>query len=225
LTKIAGASIIKLKKIERIMIMLINKELCKECGACITECPSKAIVKNDAGEYSIDSLLCTECEACLDIECIRHCKFNAIVGEDGKVPEYDRTKRLLSNHIAYLVAIMGDRGRTGHFPIDNREWIAFRKLIAAAFTDPELKIRIVYGYDDICIGCKRKQGDCIEAAGGLAFAQLGIEPGTVMRFWDMIQLIEDKYSMPFLKKCGYSDEFINCVRTFVSPDAKMLTNE
>ena len=205
--------------------MIINKDLCKKCGKCVAECANKAIGKNSEEGYAIDRLLCTDCVDFSDIECIRHCKFKAITQEDGTIPEIDTTRRLLSNHIPWLIAIMGDRGNTGRFPVDNREYKEFRKLIAAAFIDPELKIRITYGFDDICISCPRKQEGCREAPGGAAFERLGIEPGTVMRLWDVVKLVEDKYSVSFLKQYGYDDEFINCIRTFVSPDAKMLTNE
>ena len=45
-----------------------------------------------------------------------------------------------------------------------------------------------------------------------------------MKFWNVIQLFEDKYSVPYLKEQGLDDEFIGCVCTFMSPDAKMLSN-
>jgi len=207
--------------------MIIDKNLCKKCGKCIIECSNKAISKNNDGDYFIDQTLCINCSDCSDIECIRYCKFNAITKDDGTVVEFDTTPRLLSGHIPYVAAIMGDRGKTGLFPLDNREWKEFRKLIAAAFTDTELKIRIVYGNDDICSGCPRKQAGCKEGPDGAHFKRLGIEPGTVIKFWDLMEIFEDKYSMQFMKDNLYSinDVFLDCVRTFVSPDAKILTNE
>jgi len=205
--------------------MIINKELCKKCGKCVTECSNKAIVRSVEGSYSIDQSLCTDCADCSDIECIRMCGSSAITREDGTIPAIDRTPRLLSNHVTYLMAIMGDRGNSGRFPTDNREWREFRKHISAAFTDPDFKIRITYGFDDICVGCPRKQEGCKELAGGYVFERLGIEPGAVLRLWDVVRLFEEKFSVPLLKQQGFDDEFINCIRTCVSPDAKFLTNE
>jgi hypothetical protein len=123
-----------------------------------------------------------------------------------------------------MIAIMGERGNTPIFPVNHSEYKAFRKLIAAAFSDPGLKVRVVYGFDDICTSCPRKQEGCGEAPGGIGFERLGIEPGTIIRLWDLIQLFEDKYSIPFLKQYGYKDDFIGWICTFVSPKAKMLTN-
>ena len=208
--------------------MLIDKNLCKKCGKCVPECGNKAINKNESGDFFIEQSLCTECADCLDIECIRYCKSNAIKRKDGTIVEFDTTPRLLSGHIPWMLAIMGDRGKTGRFPVDNREYNAFRKLISKAFINPDLKIRVVYGWDDICGGCPRKQAGCKEPSGSVNFKQLGIEPGEVMRFWDLIQLVENNYSMKFMRNQQpdyIDDEFISCIRTFVSPDAKILTNE
>ena len=205
--------------------MVINNDVCQKCGKCVIECANIAIRKNDDGNYIIDPSLCNNCKDSLDIECIRHCTFKAITHEDGTVPEFDTTKRLLSNHVAWIIAIMGARGNTTRFPVDNREWKEFRKLIASAYIDPDLKIRIVYGHDDICITCGRKQTGCRESAGGPCFERLGIEAGTIIKFWDLVKLVEDKYSLSFLKQFDYDDEYLACFRTFVSPDAKFLSNE
>jgi len=207
--------------------MIINNELCKKCGRCITECANKAISKTDGGEYIIDQSVCTDCSHASDIECIRMCKFDAITKKDGTIPEIDRTARIIANHIPYLIAIMGDRGNSGRFPVDNKEWAAFRKMSAAAFTNPDMKIRIIIGNDDICVGCAKKQEGCWSGPQEEVFERLGIKPGAKMRFWDMIQLIEDKYSAEFVKKVDYNldDEFIGWMRTFLSPDAKFFINK
>ena len=207
--------------------MIINKDLCKKCGKCVPECGNRAISKNDAGEYAIDQSLCTDCSDCTDIECVRYCKFNAITKKDGSPVEFDPTARILSGHIPWMLAMMGSRGKTGRFPIEHREYQEFRKLIASAFTNPDLEIRVVYGWDDICGGCQNKT-KCKEGPGGPHFERLGVKPGEVIRFWDLIQLVEDKYSLQFIKRQQpdhIDDEFLGCIRTFVSPDAKMLTND
>ena len=204
--------------------MLIDKALCIKCEKCIIECPNKAIRINGEGEIYIDRSLCTDCIDFSDIECIRVCDYKAITREDGTIPEIDRTPRLLSGHIPWAIAIIGDRGLSGRFPVDNREWGEFRKLIAAAIIDPDLKIRIVYGVDDICISCPAKQTGCREAPGSITFERLGLEPGAVIRFWDAVRLVEDNYSTAFLKERNFEDIVIDCICKGVTPGAKILTN-
>ena len=122
--------------------MVIQKDLCKGCGKCITECCKGAIDKDGDGKYFIDQSLCVNCEHIFDIECIRVCRNKAITRNDGTVPEFDTTTRLWSEHLPWMVAIMGERGRTGRFPVGVLEWDLFRKIIAAAFLDPDLKVRL-----------------------------------------------------------------------------------
>ena len=213
--------------------MIINKDLCTKCGICVSECINKAIGVDDSGDYLIDQALCNNCKELYEIECIRVCNTNAITHEDGTIPEINREWRILSGHVPWMIAIMGDRGKSGFFPIDNREYRMFRKLISDAFTNPDLLIRIVYGNDDMCVTCAKKQEGCREPEGGAVFKRLEIKPGTLMKFWDLIGLVEDKFSIPFLNEFfrpayhtdEFNDNFVESICRFVSPDAKMLTNK
>jgi ferredoxin len=206
--------------------MIINNELCNGCKRCIAECYKGAIGINEAGNYVIDAALCNNCKDLFDIECIRVCAPRAITREDGSALDFNPTRRLRFEHLAWLIAIMGERGG-GNFPLGNQEWDAFRKIISAAFLNPELKVRLSKNFDDVCIGCHRKQeAGHPEKCGNdddVCSERLGVPPGTVMKLWDVIKLVEDKYSIPFLKQ-WYKDDFIGWFRTFVSPDAKILTN-
>ena len=208
--------------------MIISKDLCKKCGLCAPECEYSAIGINDDGDYAIDQSLCTNCKGCLDIECIRVCKYKAITTNDGSVPEIDTTTRILSDHISWFIAIMGARGNDAKLfpPGQGREWTAFRKLIGKANANPEMNIRITYGYDDICRGCPGKKTGCRERQQPyhIILDRLGVEAGAVINVWDLVKLYEDKFSVPFMKDFGYGDDIIECVRTFLSPDAKFHTN-
>ena len=207
--------------------MIINKDLCKKCGLCVSQCENSAIDLDGDGNYIIDQSKCTNCEGLSDIECIRLCKFKAITDENGVVPEFDTTPRLLSYHITWLIAIMGARGNTERFPIDNREWAAFRKFIGEIYKNPDMKVRITHSYDDICFECPNRQKGCRVAQQhySIIFNRLGIEPGAIMNIWDLVKLYEDKYSIPFMKEYGHDEALIECVKTFVSPDSKFLTND
>ena len=205
--------------------MIIKNELCNKCGRCIAECPKAAISKDNAGNYKINAELCNNCEYMFDVECVRVCKPNAITLNNGLPMEYDRTWRLRSEHLIWLMAVMGSRGN-GAFPAGNLEWDNFRKLISAAFVNPDLKVRLTKNFDDICIGCHKKQipghpegcGD----ADDVCFRRLGVKPGTVMKLWDVVQLVEDTYSLPFV--ASYPDYVLNNFLAFVSPQAKLRSN-
>ena len=218
--------------------MVIQKELCKGCGKCITECSKAAIRKDDEGKYFIDQDLCVNCEHIFDIECIRVCRSKAITHKDGTVPEFDKTTRLRPEHLPFLIAIMGERGRTGRFPVGILEWDLFRKIISAAFLNPDLNVRLTKVFDDVCTGCVRKAepGHVEKSAkdDDIYLELLGLEPGTIIKFWDLINLFEDKCAMSFLKSRYikappnqrpdmWQEEFLSSIRTFVSPDAKMLS--
>jgi Pyruvate/2-oxoacid:ferredoxin oxidoreductase delta subunit len=209
--------------------MLIRKELCNRCGKCVAECPKAAINKNGSDSYLIDAGLCNDCKDIFDIECIRVCEPKAITRADGTVPAFDTTWRLRPEHIAWAMAIMGERGKSERFRVGIKEFDEFRKLIAAAFIDPDFKVRLTKNFDDNCIGCPRKQEIGHPEKCGrdddVCFQRLGLEPGIIIRFWDVIQLVEDKYSIQFMKQWKlYDDAFFGWFRTFVSPDAKVLTN-
>ena len=209
--------------------MKIQRDLCSKCGRCVIECHKHAISKDGEGNYLIDISLCDNCGSMSEIECIRFCPPRAITREDGTIPDFDPTWRLRAEHIHWAVAIMGDRDR-GTFPADNREYSVFRKMIAAAMINPNMKIRVVQGFDDICAACPTKAE---HAAGCMDMDKVycdkfGIEPGTVMGFWDAVRMVEDRLSIPFLREkltfLDYCGAFLESLRTFVSPDAKLLTN-
>ena len=48
---------------------------CVNCGACVSECPTEAIVE-DGGKHTIDPGKCTDCGAC-----VGSCPTEAIVQE------------------------------------------------------------------------------------------------------------------------------------------------
>jgi hypothetical protein len=162
-----------------------------------------------------------------EIECIRVCEPKAISRKDGTVPEFDPTWRLRSGHLSWMVALMGERGETGIFPVGVQDYDVFRKLIAAAFINPDFKVRLSRTFDENCIGCPRKQEaghpEKLTGVDEASFEKLGVPPGTVMRFWDVIKLFEEKFSMPFIRRF-HDERFVDWIRIFVSPDAKILTN-
>ena len=49
-------------------------DVCKACGACITECPVEAI--SEGAIYTIDADLCVDCGSCASV-----CPNDAIVAE------------------------------------------------------------------------------------------------------------------------------------------------
>lgn len=208
--------------------MLINKALCNGCAKCVAECHNAAIKKDIEDNYYIDASVCTNCEDIFDIECIRVCPTDAITSNDGTVPEIDRTPRVRSEHLLWFMAVIGSMGR-GQFPLGVGEWDAFRRIIAAAYLDPDIEVRLTKNFDDNCQGCptKRASGH-VELCGNLddaCFERLGVKPGAVMRLWDAVQLVEDKFSIPFIRGLGVmSEDVISCFVKFVAPDAKVLSN-
>jgi ferredoxin len=201
--------------------MIINKEACRSCGKCALECPKKAISQDSDGKFIIDPNYCVDCKDIMDVECVRVCVFRAITKNDGTAQEFDSTRRLMTAHLNYIIAVMGDRGY-GHFPASTEKWAPFRKMIAAAYQDIDMKIRLSRHFDDMCIGCPSKSipghAEADAETSDAFFEVLGIEPGTVMRFWDAVRLAEEKYSMPFLKRITYP-ELIECYCRFVAPDS------
>jgi ferredoxin len=212
--------------------MIINKDLCNGCGECITECPYKAIIKDNAGEYIIDAKLCNNCQDLGDIECIRVCASNAIIFNDGAFPEFDKMWRVRPEHLIWIMALIGSRGSHDNWKyiIGHPQWDCKRKMAADAILDPELKIRFVRSYDDICIKCGAKQEPGHPEVSGkvddLCYAKLGVNPGTVLRFWDAVKMIEEKFSLAFIRTLTpIPDDIFSDFLKFVSPDAKVLTNE
>jgi Pyruvate/2-oxoacid:ferredoxin oxidoreductase delta subunit len=208
--------------------MRINRDLCNGCEKCVAECPKAAISKDNAGNFTIDAQLCDNCVNYFDIECIRICEPKAITQEDGTISEFDATWRIRSEHLIWLMAVMGSKGN-GQFPVGHIHWDPFRKLIIAAYRNPDLKVRLTKNFDDNCIGCSAKQAaGHPEHCGELddaCFAKMGVEPGMIMRLWDAVQLVEDKFSILFIKELGsISDSVLENFLLFVAPNAKVLTN-
>lgn len=52
----------------------IDPELCKACGVCIKDCPTKAITGAKKVAHVIDTALCIKCGKCFDV-----CKFDAVI--------------------------------------------------------------------------------------------------------------------------------------------------
>jgi NAD-dependent dihydropyrimidine dehydrogenase PreA subunit len=204
--------------------MVIIGNLCDGCGKCVAECPKSAIVKS-SGVYAIDAGLCDNCDHYFDVECVRVCDENAITRDDGTIPVIEREWRLRSEHLIWLIAVIGSRGN-GTFPAGILEWDAFRRLISAAIIDPGLKVRLTRDFDDICAGCPRKtelgHPENNGRADAACFDRLGIEPGTVMRLWDAVKLVEDTYSPSFIG--SYPDYVLRNFYAFLSPDAKFHHN-
>jgi len=173
--------------------------------------------------------LCTGCEDVFDIECVRVCAPKAITCHEGIIIECDTTWRLRSEHLIWLIAIMGTRDGK-QFPVGSVEWDGFRKLASALYKDPDLKVRLTKNFDDNCINCPVKQqpghAEDMGRLDDICYQRLGIEPGTVMRLWDLIQLFEDTFSIKFIKELGsVSDKVLERVLRFISPDAKFFTND
>ena len=206
--------------------MRINRDLCDGCGKCVVECPKTAIISDDTGKYRVDESLCNDCGDMFDIECIRFCAEKAITADDGTIPEFDTICRIRSEHLLWFMSLIGSKGNDLY---KSSHWNAFRKIVSAAYLDPDLKVRLTKNIDDTCAGCltKQKPGhveECREKD-DVCFERLGIEPGTVMRLWDAVQLVEDKFSIPFIKEHNLiGGDFFDCFLAFVSPDAKVLTN-
>ena len=207
--------------------MVINKNLCVGCGECVTECPRKAIVSDGSDKYKVEAEMCNNCEDRFDVECIRICAEKAFAADDGTVPEFDPTCRIRSEHLLWLMSILGAKG-SGIYK--DSHWDGFRKIISAAYLDPDLEVRLTRCIDDTCVKCRLKQNlKHLEESGALddvCFERLGVKPGTVMRLWDAVQLVEDKFSLPFIQEHKIiSGDNLGCLIAFISRDAKMLTNE
>lgn len=52
-------------------MLVINKEICDECGTCISVCPANALLLTDV--LSVDASVCTSCGTC-----VRVCPFGAL---------------------------------------------------------------------------------------------------------------------------------------------------
>jgi ferredoxin len=209
--------------------MLIDKNLCDKCGECQSECPQRAIIKDGAGGYAIDAGLCDDCKSLGDIECIRMCAAGAIRFGDGTLPAFDKMWRVRPEHVIWTMALMGSRGAQapGKYQVGSPGWDWYRKLASDAFLDPDLKMRIVRSFDDICIKCPAKQEPGHAEVSGkvddLCFKELGIGPGGVMRFWDMVKLIEEKCSVPFIRTLTpIPDDIFGDFLCFLSPGAAAL---
>lgn len=208
--------------------MHVNQQVCNGCGKCVAECHRRAISMDASDKCSIDRTLCNDCADVFDIECVRVCQLEAIVSDAGTPVPVDRTLRLRSEHLLFLMAVLGARGN-GHFR-NTREWNAFRQTISKAYLDPDLKVRLTKNFDDNCTGCRTKQA-CghAEKMGELddqCFDKLGIEPGTVLRLWDVVERAQERLSIPFLRMLGsLNDEVIKDLLDSCPRSAAVWTNE
>jgi hypothetical protein len=191
-----------------------------------------AISKKDEGKYIIDAVICNNCENLMDMECIRVCAPNAITREDGTAVQFDATWRVRPEHLIWMMALLASRGAQdeGKYSVGNPQWDQKRKLVSSAFLNPDFKIRLTRSYDDICLRCGAKQEPGHpEVSGGvddLCYKELGITPGTVMKLWDVVKMIEEKFSLAFIKTLSpIPDDILADILKFASPDAKMLTND
>ena len=205
--------------------MKINKDACVKCGKCITECHNKAIKKDSEG-FFIDPILCKNCTDVYDIECVRICEFKAITADDGSLIDFDPTWRLRSEHVIWLMAMIGARSNKERYPVGGH-WDEFRKLISAAYLNPDLQIRLTKYFDDNCIGCAARQApghfeDC-GYVDDMCYKQLGVELGTTMKLWDFIKIAEQKFTIPFLQTLGsIPDETLKDYIAFLHPDSEVI---
>ena len=204
--------------------MIINQNSCDKCGKCAAECPKTAIVKDNGGNYSIESGLCDDCADYFDIECIRVCEKNAITMNDGTVKTFDPTWRLRSEHLIWAMAVMGSRG--GDY-FKGKHWDAFRRLISAAYLNPDLLVRMTHTFDDNCTGCALKQNPdhitMIRKLDDLCFLKLGVKPGLIIKFWDVVRLAEEKFTIGFLRELEVISEEV--IAFYVSSLSSHIINE
>ncbi len=191
--------------------MRIISEQCNNCGICEAECHRNAVTKDNNGKFIIDASLCNNCEGLLDYQCAWVCPCNCIVDESGNpISITDRTARLRPDHILYMVAVLG-AGNSGRY-VTGREWVLMRNIIAEAFRDPRLMIRIVPTFDDGCIGCKSKKDpkhvEKLIWEDKKTLDAAGFKYGQVINFWDAISAIKKNITKRYLKKIGKSDVFI-----------------
>ena len=204
--------------------MKINREICSKCGKCVSECPNKAIIKNEDGNYIIDSVLCTECTDLPDQEpeCFRHCPLGSMVLNNGEVPVKDTVPRLRAEHAVWIMAIMGARDSD---KFKSSHWDLFRKLAARFYTEPDLVVRLTKYLDDNCYGCMAKQkAGHLEESGqfdDLCHEKLGLKFGEKIKLWDLIRMIEEKFSAKFISKFA-PDYVIEYYKVFASPKAEAL---
>ena len=209
--------------------MIINKNLCNGCGECITECPFRAISRDGTGEYTIDENLCNGCKDLGDIECIRVCAISAITYDDGSRPEFDRMWRVRPEHLVWIMALIGSRGDHDKWKyiVGHPQWECKRKIAADAILNPDLMIRFTRSYDDICIKCGAKQEPGHPEVSGkvddMCFEKLGVGADTVLRFWDGVKMLEEKFSVGLIKRLTpIPDDIFNDFLRFLSPGAKAL---
>ena len=194
--------------------MRIIKELCNGCGKCEVECHRNAIIKNQNGQFIIDESLCNECDGLLDIQCAWVCPLSCIV-KTLQGTEYERIFsdsmiRLRPDHLLYLIAIMGS-ANSGRY-VNGREWAPLRKIIAKAFLDPELEVRVVPTFDDACVGCKlKKDPNHVKQLiweDKKTLDKVGFKFGKVVKFWDAVTVMKKKIDVKHLKSIKKPKSFI-----------------
>ena len=210
--------------------MIINKDLCCKCNKCVAECPYKAISKNEEGYYEINTKLCNNCKDTYGNECVKVCPSKAMMLDDGTIPKNDLITRLRPEHFIWIMALINSRGvhDDTKFTVGVMSWELQRKIAANAILDPEFKVRLVMSLDDTCVQCPAKQipGHLEESAviDRLCFEELRMEPNTVVKFWDGVKMIEEKFSASFIKDnlTPIPDDIYAAFCGYLSPGAKAL---
>lgn len=204
------------------MGMKIIDELCTRCGECLPQCHLEAISVDEEGRYVIDQSICNECEDLLDVQCARVCRPACIVDADTLEPVKNilpQIPTLRPDHLLYLIAVMGT-GNSGRYTL-RKERVIERSIIARAYLDPQMKVRIVPTFDACCLGCPRKRqprhrqnliNEDTKTAGFLGF-----EFGQVINFWDAVDIARQKMTPEYLKSVRKPDVFIKDFMNSISP--------
>jgi NAD-dependent dihydropyrimidine dehydrogenase PreA subunit len=68
---------------EEKMAMIIDQDVCIQCGVCVPECPNESISEED-GTYIIDKAACTECAGFADEpSCAAVCPVDSILKDES----------------------------------------------------------------------------------------------------------------------------------------------
>ena len=205
------------------MSVRIEQGKCTKCGSCVAQCHLRAIHFTADGQYEIDPSVCDGCKGLLDVQCARVCETDCMV--DTSTGEMiinilQDIPILRPDHLLYLVAVMGT-GNSGRYTLRNERKIE-RSIIANAYLDPLLKVRIVPVFDDCCLSCPRKREKLLrdhliyEDTKTAEF--LGFKFGEVIGFWKAVQIAIDKFTPESLKSVRKADAFIKDYMNLISPE-------